>query len=90
VLLRRAMPKGCVERSGIKYHIYCNKITTCKEGKLYEYEYVLPDDTLVGTSRPDHATVGCSGRVTGTQTPIVSLRPIARFFVDRYNDGGLT
>jgi hypothetical protein len=34
-----------------------NKITTCKEGKLYEYEYVLPDDTFVGTSRPEHASV---------------------------------
>jgi hypothetical protein len=30
------------------------------------------------------STLACSGRVTGTQTPAVSLRPIARFFVDRY------
>jgi hypothetical protein len=37
-------------------NIISNKITTCKEDKSYEYEYVLPDDPLVATYRPEHAT----------------------------------
>jgi hypothetical protein len=46
---------------------------TCKEGKMYEYEYVLPDDTFfLGTSRPDHASVFRT--MAGTQEPAPSAR----------------
>ncbi len=47
---------------------------------MYKYEYVLRMTHFLGTYRPDHASVFRT--TTGTQAPVLSLCPIAQFFVD--------